>query len=54
VANAVQTFLHNFQAKLADVDEAKLLQKLEASERAMNEVAGVTLRRVQKAVGLRA
>jgi len=53
VANVVQTFLHNFQARLQDVDEAKLLQKLEASEAAMNEVAGVTLRRVQKAVGLR-
>lgn len=53
VANAVQTFLQNFQNKLAEVDEAKLLQKLEASEKAMNEVAGVTLRRVQKAVGLR-
>lgn len=53
VANAVQTFLQNFQARLADVDEAKLLKKLEDSEKAMNEVAGVTLRRVQKAVGLR-
>jgi tryptophanyl-tRNA synthetase len=53
VANATQTFLHNFQARLAEVDEAKLLAKLEASEKAMNEVAGVTLRRVQKAVGLR-
>ncbi len=53
VANAVQTFLHNFQAKLAEVDEAQLLKKLEDSEKAMNEVAGVTLRRVQKAVGLR-
>ncbi len=53
VANAVQTFLHNFQARLEDVDEAKLLKKLEADEAAMNEVAGVTLRRVQKAVGLR-
>lgn len=53
VANAVQTFLHNFQARLEDVDEAKLMKKLEDSEAAMNEVAGVTLRRVQKAVGLR-
>lgn len=53
VANAVQTFLHNFQARLAEVDEAKLLAKLEASEKAMNEVANVTLRRLQKAVGLR-
>jgi len=53
VANVVQTFLVNFQNSLADVDETKLIQKLDASERAMNEVAGVTLRRVQKAVGLR-
>ena len=39
--------------KLAAVDDAVLMQKLESDERAMNEVANATLLRVQKAVGLR-
>lgn len=53
VADAVAKFLTDFQARLAAVDEAKLLAKLEASEVAMNKVANETLHRVQKAVGLR-
>lgn len=53
VAEAVKSFLVDFQAKLANVDEAKLLAKLEASEAAMNEVAQATLVKVQTAVGLR-
>ncbi len=53
VADATKSFLKDFQAKLAAVDEAKLLQKLAASEKAMNEVASQTLTKVQKAVGLR-
>ncbi len=53
VATAVEQFLTDFQARLAAVDEAKLKQKLEASEKAMNDVANKTLLRVQKAVGLR-
>ncbi len=53
VASAVEVFLTDFQAKLAAVDEAKLIAKLEASEKAMNETANQTLLRVQKAVGLR-
>lgn len=53
VAEQVKAFLTDFQAKLAEVDDAKLLEKLEASEQAMNGVANETLLRVQKAVGLR-
>ncbi|HET7630102.1 MAG TPA: hypothetical protein VFK03_01895, partial [Candidatus Saccharimonadales bacterium] len=54
VAEAVETFLTDFQAKYQAVDEAKLLGKLEADEVAMNEVANATLLKVQQAVGLRA
>jgi len=53
-AEAVSTFLHNFQAKLATVDDEKILTKLATSEAAMNKVANATLLRAQKAVGLRA
>ncbi|HSX43371.1 MAG TPA: tryptophan--tRNA ligase [Candidatus Saccharimonadales bacterium] len=53
VAEQVQQFLREFQAKLASVDDAQLLTKLQADEKQMNEVAGATLLRVQKAVGLR-
>lgn len=53
VAEAVESFLTDFQAKLAAVDEAKLMAKLESSEKAMDETANQTLLRVQKAVGLR-
>lgn len=53
VADKVATFLTDFQAKLAAVDEKAVLQKLEQDEKAMNEVANATLLRVQKAVGLR-
>ncbi len=53
VADAVANFLRNFQARLTDVDEQALRQKLEASEQAMNKVANETLLRVQKAIGLR-
>ena len=52
-AEAVSEFLTDFQTKLAGVDEAKLMAKLEASEAAMSETADNTLLRVQKAVGLR-
>lgn len=54
VAEQVKAFLTDFQAKLSEVDDVKLLEKLEASEKAMNGVANETLLRVQKAVGLRA
>ncbi|MGB4758887.1 MAG: tryptophan--tRNA ligase [Candidatus Saccharimonadales bacterium] len=53
VADAVQAFLTDFQTKLAQVDEAQLMAKLQADEAQMNEVANATLLRVQKAVGLR-
>jgi tryptophan--tRNA ligase len=53
VAEAVATFLTDFQARLADISDETLLATLERSERAMNEVASITLLRVQKAVGLR-
>lgn len=53
VAEAVQAFLTDFQAKYHAVDEAKLLAKLESSETAMQTVANTTLHKVQQAVGLR-
>jgi tryptophanyl-tRNA synthetase len=53
VADAVKAFLIDFQAKLVQVDEAKLAQKLNDSEEAMNGVANATLLKVQQAVGLR-
>jgi len=54
VADAVSAFLTDFQTQLANVDDSKLLAKLEADEKQMNEVANATLFKVQKAVGLRA
>lgn len=53
VAAEVKLFLQDFQKKLADVDEAELLRKLEASEFLMRDVAGQRLYRIQQAVGLR-
>lgn len=53
VAEALSTFLADLQAKLDKVDEAKLIQKLEADETAMTKVADATLLKIQKAVGLR-
>lgn len=53
VAGEMQQFLTEFQSRLAQVDDAALMAKLEASERVMNEQAGATLYRVQQAVGLR-
>lgn len=53
VADAVCTFLEDFQTKLEGVDNKVLLQKLEYSEKIMNEQAKETLLKVQKAVGLR-
>ncbi len=53
VAAVVKSFLTNFQAKLANIDEKALMKKLESSEMTMNEVANMTLHKVQKAVGLR-
>ena len=53
VADAVSTFLTDFQRSLADVDVARLMSKLEADEKQMNETANATLYKVQQAVGLR-
>ena len=54
VADEVKEFLTDFQQRLQNVDEERLMGKLEADEAAMNEVANATLLKVQKAVGLRA
>lgn len=54
VAAAVSAFLIDFQAKLAKVDEATVLAKLQKDETAMREQANKVLLKVQKAVGLRA
>lgn len=53
VADTVASLLHEFQAKLAKVDDALLQKKLEASEQAMNRQAESMLYKVQQAVGLR-
>lgn len=53
VAEAVATFLSDFQERYRAIDDGVLLQKLEADEAAMRTVANETLSRVQKAVGLR-
>ena len=53
VAEAVGAFLADFHAKLAAVDDAAILQKLESSEAAMRQTANATLLRAQRAVGLR-
>lgn len=53
VAGEMKQFLTDFQQKLAAVDESRVLAKLDASERAMNDQANATLYRVQQAVGLR-
>jgi len=53
-ADAVSTFLADFQDRLTKVDDTQLMAKLEADEKLMNERANTTLRKVQKAVGLRA
>jgi tryptophanyl-tRNA synthetase len=53
VAEAVEAFLTDFQAKLAAVSDDDIIAKLEQSERDMNQVANATLLRAQQAVGLR-
>jgi tryptophanyl-tRNA synthetase len=54
VAEEVQSFLTDFQAKLAQTNVQAILEKLEHDEAAMREIADTTLLRVQQAVGLRA
>lgn len=53
VASEVQSFLADFQAKLAKTDTTAIHKKLEHDEAAMREIANSTLLRVQQAVGLR-
>lgn len=54
VAEVVKNFLQDFHTKLAQADDQAILNKLESSEKQMNEIANATLLRAQKAVGLRA
>lgn len=54
VADEMRTFLTDFQARLAAVDDTAVLAKLEKSERDMTIIANATLLRAQQAVGLRA
>lgn len=53
VATEVEQFLTNFQQKLAAVDDAAIIAKLEQSERDLTRTANATLLRAQQAVGLR-
>lgn len=53
VAQTVRDFLSNLQLKYSQVDDAKLMKKLDDDEVAMNKVANATLLKVHKAVGLR-
>jgi len=53
VAEEVRRFLHDFQARMQDVDEASVLNKLQTSEKALTATANATLLRAQQAVGLR-
>ncbi|MDB5186734.1 MAG: tryptophanyl-tRNA synthetase, tryptophanyl-tRNA synthetase, partial [Candidatus Saccharibacteria bacterium] len=53
VAAEVEQFLTNFQQKLATVDDAAIIAKLEQSERDLSQTATATLLRAQQAVGLR-
>lgn len=52
-AETVGTFLNDFQNKLHQVDDSKILAKLEVSEKEMNSIANQKLFKVQKALGLR-
>lgn len=53
VAQATEQFLIDFQARLHDVNDQDLMNKLESGEAAMSSQANETLAKVQKAVGLR-
>ena len=54
VAQLVKDFLTDFQKRLAETNDTRLLEKLQQDEVAMNIQANATLLRAQKAVGLRA
>jgi len=53
VADEMRQFLSDFQARLADIDDAAILAKLQSSEQTLSATANATLLRAQKAVGLR-
>lgn len=53
VADELQSFLTDFQSRLASVDDSAVIAKLEQSERDVIPVANATLLKVQQAVGLR-
>jgi tryptophanyl-tRNA synthetase len=53
VATEVEKFLTDFQQRLADVDDAVIIAKLEQSEHDLTSTANATLLRAQQAVGLR-
>ncbi|HVX48270.1 MAG TPA: tryptophan--tRNA ligase [Candidatus Saccharimonadales bacterium] len=53
VADKVEEFLQDFQAKLAEVDDGKIQAKLESDETEMRKNADARLLAVQQAVGLR-
>lgn len=53
VADEVQQFLTDFQARLATIDDQNIVRKLEQSEQVVSVIANQTLLRVQQAVGLR-
>ena len=54
VAEAVQDFLRDFQARLATISDQDILDKLQTSEAVMQQQAAKTLLHAQQAVGLRA
>jgi tryptophanyl-tRNA synthetase len=53
VADAVRSFLVDFQTRYNAITDEQLIAKLEESERALTPVANATLLRAQQAVGLR-
>lgn len=53
VATVLRDFLKDFQAKLADISDERLLSKLEQSESELTPIANATLLKAQIAVGLR-
>ena len=53
VADAMTSFLTDFQKRLDAVDDQAIQAKLVQSEAAMREISGQTLLRAQQAVGLR-
>lgn len=54
VADELATFLTSFQDRLAAVDDAAIINKLQQSEKTLTTTANATLLRAQQAVGLRA